>query len=205
MYHEGMINQTMLDYVTAERLRGVVDADIRSALLTQGWKVEDVERVLAPESASSLGSRVAPAYSSAYVSSLFHGRIGRWHYLFSSIILCLVSFAVGILVLGVIIMLAIAQQGLAEGIIALGVVVGIILAVVLGIPLLLWSLGLSVRRLHDLGHSGWWILLNFIPYVSIGLTIYLFFFRGQDAANRFGSIETYPRSFHGAWDALLRK
>lgn len=32
--------------------------------------------------------------------------------------------------------------------------------------LLLPSLGLSVRRLHDIGKSGWWILLGLIPVIG---------------------------------------
>lgn len=32
--------------------------------------------------------------------------------------------------------------------------------------LLLPGLGLSVRRLHDIGKSGWWILLGLIPVVG---------------------------------------
>ncbi len=29
--------------------------------------------------------------------------------------------------------------------------------------ILLPALGLSVRRMHDIGRSGWWLLINFIP------------------------------------------
>jgi len=28
-------------------------------------------------------------------------------------------------------------------------------------------LGAQVRRLHDIGMSGWWMLINFIPYIGI--------------------------------------
>jgi uncharacterized membrane protein YhaH (DUF805 family) len=36
------------------------------------------------------------------------------------------------------------------------------------------SLAVSVRRLHDTGHSGWWLLLDFVPIVgAIILLIWL--------------------------------
>lgn len=41
------------------------------------------------------------------------------------------------------------------------------------LAVLLPSLGVSVRRLHDTGRSGWWLLLNLIP--CVGGIIYLVF------------------------------
>ena len=41
------------------------------------------------------------------------------------------------------------------------------------LAVLLPTLGVTVRRLHDTGRSGWWILLSFIPL--IGSLIVLFF------------------------------
>ncbi len=35
------------------------------------------------------------------------------------------------------------------------------------------ALAVTVRRLHDTGRSGWFILLNFIPYVG-GLIVFIF-------------------------------
>lgn len=35
-----------------------------------------------------------------------------------------------------------------------------------GLALFLPSLGLCVRRLHDINKSGWWVLLNLIPVVG---------------------------------------
>lgn len=37
---------------------------------------------------------------------------------------------------------------------------------ILGLAFLLPSLGLSVRRLHDINKSGWFILLGLIPLVG---------------------------------------
>lgn len=44
----------------------------------------------------------------------------------------------------------------------------------------------SIRRLHDVGKSGWWILLSFIPF--IGWLILLFFFikDSEPGTNQYG-------------------
>jgi len=55
---------------------------------------------------------------------------------------------------------------------------GIILSGILGDFMWIWSLviwlpnfALSVRRLHDIGRSGWWLLINLVPLA--GSIIYL--------------------------------
>ena len=50
-----------------------------------------------------------------------------------------------------------------------GGVIGTILAVIVFIS----SVSISVRRLHDCGHSGLWVLLYLIPLVNLILLIYL--------------------------------
>lgn len=46
------------------------------------------------------------------------------------------------------------------------------------LAVLLPSIALSVRRLHDTGRSGWWIFLGFIPLIG---TIILIVFYAQDS------------------------
>jgi len=46
---------------------------------------------------------------------------------------------------------------------------------------------ITIRRLHDLDKSGWFILLALIPIVNIGFAIYVWFFKGTDGYNRFGA------------------
>lgn len=54
--------------------------------------------------------------------------------------------------------------------------------------LLLWScIALTVRRLHDLGHSGWWCLLYLIPFLNALMVIYLGFWKGEAKENLFGA------------------
>jgi uncharacterized membrane protein YhaH (DUF805 family) len=49
-----------------------------------------------------------------------------------------------------------------------------IFQLVVGLGLLLPGLGVAVRRLHDTGRSGWWLLLGLIPLVgSIILIVWM--------------------------------
>jgi uncharacterized membrane protein YhaH (DUF805 family) len=76
------------------------------------------------------------------------------------------------------------------------VVTNVIDVSVIGMPLtsIIWSLALilpgiavSVRRMHDLDKSGWWIFIGLIPILGLILIIYWFVSRGTEGANRFGS------------------
>jgi uncharacterized membrane protein YhaH (DUF805 family) len=58
---------------------------------------------------------------------------------------------------------------------------------IVGLLLLLPSLAVSVRRLHDLDASGWWILIGFIPLIGAVILVVWFCMRGTSGTNRFGS------------------
>jgi len=61
-----------------------------------------------------------------------------------------------------------------------------VLGVIVALALLLPSLAVTVRRLHDTGRSGWWILIGLIPFVG---AIVLLVFECQDSqpgANNYG-------------------
>ncbi|PWE16517.1 DUF805 domain-containing protein [Marinicauda salina] len=51
---------------------------------------------------------------------------------------------------------------------------------------LLPALGVSVRRLHDTGKSGWWILLGFIPIVGAIILIIFYVQPSNPGSNQFG-------------------
>ena len=62
-----------------------------------------------------------------------------------------------------------------------GVVGGIVT-----LALLLPSLSVQVRRLHDTGRSGWWVLLNLLPVIG-WIVLLVFYVIDSDAGgNRFG-------------------
>ena len=61
------------------------------------------------------------------------------------------------------------------------------------LALLLPSISVSVRRLHDIGKSGWWILIGIIPIVNfIGIFVILVFtlMEGEEQPNQYGNVHT---------------
>lgn len=62
-----------------------------------------------------------------------------------------------------------------------------LLSTVYGLVVLIPSLAVTVRRLHDTGRSGWWIFINLLPI--IGFIIFLVFtLQGsQSTANAYGA------------------
>jgi uncharacterized membrane protein YhaH (DUF805 family) len=55
-----------------------------------------------------------------------------------------------------------------------------------GLATFLPSLGLAIRRLHDLDRTGWWVLIGLIPLVGWIILIIWFCTRGPVGPNRFG-------------------
>ena len=43
-----------------------------------------------------------------------------------------------------------------------------------------------IRRFHDLGKSGWYVLTLIIPLIDIGVILYLLFAPGTAGANEYG-------------------
>ncbi|MGH7299954.1 MAG: DUF805 domain-containing protein [Candidatus Rokuibacteriota bacterium] len=62
------------------------------------------------------------------------------------------------------------------------------------LALLIPSLAVSVRRLHDTGRSGWWILIGFVPLVGAIILIVFLAQDGETGANRFGANPKAPAS-----------
>ncbi len=101
----------------------------------------------------------------------FSGRAPRSEYWFWTLFVILLSFAASILDATLLGMAG--NNGPIQGLTSLAV--------------LLPSIAMAVRRLHDRDLSGWWYLLILLPL--IGWLVLLFFFvqRGTDGANRFGA------------------
>ena len=69
--------------------------------------------------------------------------------------------------------------GIVLGVLAtfIGEKAGTAVLAIVNLALLLPSLGIAVRRLHDIGRSGWWLLIGFIPVVNfIGGIVLLVFY-----------------------------
>ncbi|WP_421339979.1 DUF805 domain-containing protein [Aeromonas veronii] len=54
------------------------------------------------------------------------------------------------------------------------------------LAVLLPSLGVAARRLHDTDRSAWWLLLGLIPIIGTLVLIYFMVCNGQQGPNRFG-------------------
>lgn len=54
------------------------------------------------------------------------------------------------------------------------------------LAVLLPSIAVAVRRLHDTDRSGWWYLLVFIPILGWLVLLYFFVLKGTEGQNRFG-------------------
>lgn len=68
---------------------------------------------------------------------------------------------------------------------AVGGVYGPITALA-ALALIIPSIAVSIRRLHDTDRSGWWILIGLVPFVG-GLVLLVFYIlEGTRGANRFG-------------------
>ena len=95
----------------------------------------------------------------------FSGRAQRSEYWFY----CLFAFIVGIV-----------------GSVIDGVLGTFFVGLIFNLALLLPGLGVSVRRLHDLEKSGWWLLIALIPVIGGLLLLYWFIQRGTVGPNQIG-------------------
>ena len=53
-------------------------------------------------------------------------------------------------------------------------------------------LAVGVRRLHDTGRSGWWMLIYFVPFIGAIVLLVFFVQDSQDGHNQYGP---NPKSF----------
>lgn len=64
---------------------------------------------------------------------------------------------------------------------------------ILGVIVLVFSLGLLMsqfcvmaQRCRDIGYSGLWVMLNFVPFIAMVFQLVLLIMPGQKGQNRFG-------------------
>ena len=61
-----------------------------------------------------------------------------------------------------------------------------ILSGLVWLALLIPGIAVSVRRLHDVGRSGWWLLLCLVPLVGALVLLFWYVQPGEPGRNRFG-------------------
>lgn len=102
----------------------------------------------------------------------FKTRSSRSEYWWAYLGTMIIGFIVG-LIIGVL------SAILGEAIATIGLV---IFYIVMLVP----SIAIVVRRLHDHDKSGWWILIIFVPIFGALYLLYLYVTRGTVGPNRFG-------------------
>ena len=98
----------------------------------------------------------------------FNGRSSRSEYWWAYLGIILIAFVVGLV------------SGL------LGETIGGFIFLIFYLAILVPSIAIGVRRLHDLDKSGWFYLLALVPLVSLILLVW-FCMKGTDGPNRFGT------------------
>lgn len=99
------------------------------------------------------------------------GRIGRLRYLAWSMVLMLACLPL---------------LGIAGGFFAASEILGGLLMVVVGIAVAVVGIMFGVQRLHDIGWSGWLLLVTLVPIVGGVFSLLMFIIPGSTEANRFG-------------------
>lgn len=113
----------------------------------------------------------APAREKALLGFSAKGRIGRGLYCIASVI-WLVVYCIATVV--------VAQLGRID--IGDSAVVGVLALIILIIYCVVWVWWIlqAIKRSHDIGHNGWWILIPFYD-------LYLLFDKGEQKPNRYGN------------------
>lgn len=162
----------------------------RQALLVKEPASETAAAASSPYSPpQSQVGEVLPEFGALNIFGV-QGRIGRLRYLAWSMAMLLIAMPV---------------FGLVMASMTLSDVLGGLLVVVAVIALVVISIFIGVQRLHDIGWSGWLLLLNLIPAVGSIFSLVMLFAPGTEGANRFGSPP--PPNSRGvkvlAWSLIL--
>lgn len=104
--------------------------------------------------------------------AVFNGRAGRKEYWFFALFVFLIYLALGLIdkVIGI------THKG--EGV---GLLSGLFT-----LAMFFPGIGVGIRRLHDTGRSGWWLLVALIPLVGTIFMLILMALKGNTGANAYG-------------------
>ena len=65
--------------------------------------------------------------------------------------------------------------------------VGLVIFSLLAILTFIQAFTLSIRRLHDTNKSGWWLLIQLIPYLGSFILFIFYCLKGNKGDNKFGA------------------
>lgn len=145
----------------------------------------------------------APTTDGNYFSRLFSGRLNRKNYAIASLLSLIVPLLCVAVQMGMTFASTpglnpamldtadpVALQAYSETILnSTNSPIATILLVITTIYFVLFipfSFSLQIRRLHDLDHSGWLTLLNFVPVIGYIFPLYVTFVSGTDGVNKYG-------------------
>ncbi len=100
----------------------------------------------------------------------FNGRARRseyWYFALANFIICLLLSIIDMIIFG--------EDGINR------------LSGLYSILVIIPSIAVSIRRMHDINKSGWWILINLIPFIGWIWFIVLACTEGDKASNQYGS------------------
>ena len=60
------------------------------------------------------------------------------------------------------------------------------LSMICMMAVMLPAIGIGIRRLHDIGKSGWWLLISFIPIIGTIILLVFLATEGQTGKNQYG-------------------
>ena len=112
--------------------------------------------------------------------AVFSGRAARPEYWWFVLADLIVAFLLS-LVVGIVIGAAGGSSGVAQGV-----------SFLYNLAVLLPTIGVGIRRLHDTNRSGWWLLLNFIPIIGWIWIIVLWATDSDPGPNRYGPNRQHP-------------
>ena len=68
------------------------------------------------------------------------------------------------------------------------------LSIIVSLAILIPNVAVGVRRLHDTGRTGWWLLIGLVPVVGFLSLLYLFAQPSEEGQNQHGTKPTWPPS-----------
>ena len=120
----------------------------------------------------------------------FNGRARRSELWWFTLAYFLVDFAIGLIFSGLGIVVAMIGGMIdSDGLAGFGGIISFLgtgLSIILGLALFIPSLAVCIRRLHDIGKSGWFYLMGLIPCVGGFILLYFFIQDSEPGPNMYG-------------------
>lgn len=126
----------------------------------------------AKEDATKLAARARKATEGFDINRLFGGRLDQLNYCYG---------AIASLVIG----------GLLMYIPIIGMLIAMLIMVI--------GLGMTARRLRDIGVMGWAALILFVPLIGFLVVLYLCWKKGDEKANQYGPVPDPKREMFHSW------